>query len=896
MNSLQVLKNNRDALLLAEVVALLHDVGKLSTQFIDQMSTEPSPLSQNFEHENAVERLSSFVDAQFVDVLRQPRLRDLLHFTQILSHEQIGQPLDLILHHDSRRHSSFLIRLLNRCDSADSGTDKGTTRNQGLPKGAKQPFNETFIATAFGSETPASRIDTTKIDTVRRNLSSAVVAILTQSGLKRTEIIQAVQAAYQYGLGETRRSANDVTLWEHSFSVATLYKTALATFLVRGGLDIDNLHWRLLRINFDVLGLYSKAVKIADLLGYQRAVDEACERVKQLVEIEYPLGNEVYRDTTGIYFTFPDLDLPADLEQEIRRRVEGVEPELAPRIAVTQGTGATATEQLREILAKARGEARQALAQPFDDQNLSTQWQQQWETVGAGKGEVCPICRLRPMQEGQEGCEHCENRRGSRVEAWQKDPQHTIWMDELADANGRVALVVGKFGLEDWLSGDLVQTMLVRAKANAPDQCVPKNPSPARLRRVWETGRRFWTETVKREILARHDYSQGDATRCARWQIIPIPDQKTGWNANVPYDGTVNGKPISLFWQERDQCFITISNLQWVGEIKGGEQITVADPDDPSRKITFTVQKVMPAPGDIGAYVPYLSLLASPDQFLALVPAADALEIAKEICDEYEKQFGKVRNRLPLFLGIIFFPRKMPLLAVMDTARRMFETPLGEELWEIAQVESGGQVRFKNGLVWTMPTLMGDRTTPDEWYPYCFVGTINPTQHTRCFQLRREGDNDPRKVGSVSDRYANRWLVHVNDLRAGDTVYVTPSRFAYLWLEHTAQRFAFDPARDVFLLEELPRLSQMWDALKRSGITMTSLHGVWALLESKKASWGTGQELDRLVQTTLKEAGLSDRRDPSNNPLPDIVTPKDVCSGRFFRCLELYLRILKQKV
>jgi hypothetical protein len=100
----------------------------------------------------------------------------------------------------------------------------------------------------------------------------------------------------------------------------------------------------------------------------------------------------------------------------------------------------------------------------------------------------------------------------------------------------------------------------------------------------------------------------------------------------------------------------------------------------------------------------------------------------------------------------------------------------------------------------------------------------------------------------------------------------------------------------MMLLEQLPRLRKMWDDLKQSGITMTGLHAVWALLETKRASWGMGQELDRLVRTTLKEAGLFDRKDAQGNPLPDVVKPEDVQNGRFFRCLELYLRILKQKV
>jgi len=126
---------------------------------------------------------------------------------------------------------------------------------------------------------------------------------------------------------------------------------------------------------------------------------------------------------------------------------------------------------------------------------------------------------------------------------------------------------------------------------------------------------------------------------------------------------------------------------------------------------------------------------------------------------------------------------------------------------------------------------------------------------------------------------------------------VTPSRFAYLWLDHTARRFAFDPAQEVLLLEELPRLMHMWTALKKSDITDTGLRNVQALLEAKAATWGKDSvEFAHLVDTTLKEASLYARKDKDGHALSDIVKPEDVLSGRFFRCLELYLHILKQKV
>ena len=463
-------------------------------------------------------------------------------------------------------------------------------------------------------------------------------------------------------------------------------------------------------------------------------------------------------------------------------------------------------------------------------------------------------------------------------------------MDELADHNDRVALIAGKFGLDDWLSGDLVQTMLVKADPKA-NIFTPKNPSPARLRRVWETCRRFWSETVEQEILEKQEYGK-DTKRAdlRRVRRLVVPDRKNGWKENVPYDGSVNGKPISLLWLNELGRFITIINLQLTGELEQGQTVTVSDPDDPRKKITFTVQAVEQPENGMEHYTPFLPLLASPDQFLALIPAAEALEIAEQIRNKYTKQFGKVQNRLPLFLGIVFFQRKIPLMAVMDTARRMLEAPLKEEQWTVEccrrdEKELNQYVRLSQSrqrITLEVPVKMGDGKTDDIWYPYFFVDRFaDGTPDNRPYRFQHNG----------------RWLVRINELKEDDVVAVTPSRFAYLWLEHTAKRFEFDPAKHILLLDELSRLKQMWDALKGSGITDTGLRNVQALLEAKASAWGKESKAFRhLVDTTLKEAGLYARKDKDGNPLPDAVTPQDVTSGRFARCLELYLRILKRKI
>ena len=59
-----------------------------------------------------------------------------------------------------------------------------------------------------------------------------------------------------------------------------------------------------------------------------------------------------------------------------------------------------------------------------------------------------------------ETCKTCASRRRGRQDAWIKNVQgETIWIDEIADANGRVALFTLRFDLSRWLSGEWLTTV-----------------------------------------------------------------------------------------------------------------------------------------------------------------------------------------------------------------------------------------------------------------------------------------------------------------------------------------------------------------------------------------------------------------------------------------------------
>jgi hypothetical protein len=512
--------------------------------------------------------------------------------------------------------------------------------------------------------------------------------------------------------------------------------------------------------------------------------------------------------------------------------------------------------------------------------NLNLCWQDEWDKCG-DQQEICPVCRLRPKSEDDEVCERCHNRRESRIEIWKARPEETIWLDELADANGRIALIVGKFGLDDWLSGDLVQTLLVKAAENNPGACVSKNPSPARLRRIWETCQRFWESTVSDIFRKLHDRS--------RWELLPadVSEAQKLPEASV-CDGTLAGQPISVIRVAKH--LLTVS-FCWEKKGPGAGRLEVSwERGNEKQRHELAIQDSLAVPpsGDLGRYATYnptLILLTTPDQFLALVPARKALNVATNIRNAYGREFGKVQDRLPLFLGLVFFHRKTPLFAAIDTARRMLlQVELAEEQWKVecSCPSPDGQChrlrlsQNSNRIDYDISVKMGDQRIEDVWYPYLFVES--------------QTDNRSRRFQVQEGTYAGRSLVYASQLRPEDKLRVWPSRFGYKFLEHSAQRFEFDPRRDITYLDELPRLTKMWSEIRKTAdMTDTRLRGVASLLEAKKDNWGNDSEEFRLLaETTLKQAKL----------LGDTmaVTPEDVICGRFGRCLELHLRILKQRV
>ncbi|MGC1119591.1 MAG: CRISPR-associated protein Csx11 [Candidatus Methanofastidiosia archaeon] len=416
------------------------------------------------------------------------------HFVPFfISQKQISNLGDFIEMHHKTWHQDlpFLMKLLRApdgCDGVDSGIDKNTPIEQ-------QELFQTYISTAFGYD--KNRIVPSSLTQERikfcRVLESQLQKVIDAEEKTvedtivhaRKEIVEAAKKHFAAALGETRRAANDVTLWDHSYSVASLLKAALAGIILEHESSSSytlpqpkDLKWRIFTINVNGLDFWMKSEKIGDIIARKNLIKECFDETKNLFEVDIPLGNEIYRDENCISFLVhnkfsEDLRLESEnmtlKEKIISIFVKNLDSELKPHLEISKESKGAAT--IGELLRKAR-----KINNP-----LGRDIEQHWRSIklesqknSESEVEICRVCGIRAVFPHNEKsakakkrhmCTVCLERREKRSEKWMKEAtkeKDTIWIDEIADPNNRVALIIGKFDLGNWLDGTYLNTMFTK--------------------------------------------------------------------------------------------------------------------------------------------------------------------------------------------------------------------------------------------------------------------------------------------------------------------------------------------------------------------------------------------------------------------------------------------------
>jgi len=691
------------------------------------------------------------------------------------------------------------------------------------------------------------------------------------------------------------------------------------------------LQWRLLSIRTNGLEYLLSAPSIPDLKARQELLTDAWNKVQNLLEEEYPLALEVYRDENGPVFVVPDIDnllgltdsesnaqaLREFILERFRQGTVKSDPclalqgEIVPvfKLDSKPWKGQPAPQELPPIGKHVGDKNTPPLKN--DPQWVAAQWCNLPRLQ-----ERCTVCGLRPQGPGKKAldrnvCDICEERRAERSKKWATSQlDRTIWTDEVADTNGRLALIVGKFDLTHWLDGTLVCTLTVRIpkdqNGHTADK-VAKNPSFARIRRIWETTRNFWQEVLPTD--QDKDLSQslvGEVLGLAgpRLEIKGSLQPRQAGDTLGPYHAyelvLPSGVKLSVVWDQGKKRFITADNLDYLSSdrqlgrlvkdvLQSGVRLTIEETAGYGAKNkvwgTLTIQNVHELPEQ---YLPTIPILAEPRTFMALVPAEKSLEVIKRIKEKYEREMGKVRNRLPLHLGSVYAHRRTPIRALLDAGRAMLGYQTEPQPWTVKEIQTGADnVALKleyNGhqIQWSIPSKMGDGTTEDRWYPYFFVETDGDDSKADA------GNRRALKVPWPIDKGKKRdgWIVHAADLRIGEITYLWPSTFDFEFLDTTARRF------EIHYDEDGRRL------------TRTQRHQVIRTIEATREAWyghdPDGRSTSDEVFKQFVADTLAGARWPKDQPWSDILADwrkkliQAGVRGELADLAELHMEVLKE--
>ncbi|OQA98763.1 MAG: hypothetical protein BWY25_01986 [Chloroflexi bacterium ADurb.Bin222] len=426
-----------------------------------------------------------------------------------------------------------------------------------------------------------------------------------------------------------------------------------------------------------------------------------------------------------------------------------------------------------------------------------------------------------------------------------------------------------------------------------------KNPSAARLLRVWQTTEEFLQGQA--DALAGAVGPQRQRAVLTLYGTTPPEGYST---AELPGLGAVD------VWVRTDDkvCKVqtaTYLKAKQIERLKAaaatGAPLRWLSGEGATRTGEATIVHV-----DVESYAPYQVITRSPNLLLAMVPADRALEIAQQIQSAYAAEFSKVQGRLPFHVGLAFMDAHYPMFAALDTARRLAETfdTLGNR-WMEAQIrqveETTGAGDGKDYTLelesarfgswkWTISARLGNGA-PDWYHPYVLV----------------KAGADLEQRGMSLQGPQGRW-VHVSQVEVGDTISFLPNLYDFISLDTVSRRLEAGLLPDAtrrahpllgsrhsprpYLLERVNELQAVWDAICNvSGMSESRLQAATTLLARKWEEWQLSQhdthraEYAWLVQHTVA-------RDFGGNP----VIEQAILDGMYFDVIDLYRHILKQSL
>ncbi len=472
--SLEKLKQHRAIIAVLEVASLLHDLGKCDNRFPKEKMQDKE---ERYNHRTILEEeketrliegngLTDFFEKDITTVCKESLTSDIIDKLEL---KQIAVK-NFVKEHEELTPKRKLIAFVAIADKKDSSDD----RNMPLLKQAKR----TYVSTVFGKEAEIKELDALRVD-FYKELSKTWREYENHHDTEqfREKVFSAFKELGGV-LAETRRAANDVSLWDHSYATASIMKALLSgDVLTDFSTKLDDLrptnnHWnvrlKVLGIGWDVNKFLAESQSLSGLIGRKKLVTRLKRELKELLEYEYSIGNVIYEDQDSLCFLVSDK-----IDETIRYCL--TEKILEAVNQITQGSIMPVVELSEpvaypnKIITQVITNLKKNAMVPIQNIRMP-QWISCWDKNKVDGDEICAQCGKRPKSKGEEFCEFCMERiregAASTIKKAFVSPsidKETAWIDEIADEKGNVALIYSVIPLTEWLNGTQLKTLQVKS-------------------------------------------------------------------------------------------------------------------------------------------------------------------------------------------------------------------------------------------------------------------------------------------------------------------------------------------------------------------------------------------------------------------------------------------------
>ena len=433
------LAKKRDALLLAEVAAWLHMLGKFQESFLQG------------NHKASANQIPPDVTNNYPDLnhlLKDSWSGKVWNKFNISKFGAASLKISRFIEaHQKQSSPEGLLKLMSDAHGRGSGIEKGV-----LSRFGDGQVDIVYLSTAFGTEDNPINLSNLHherhylydfLQTDLKLLKNSLGTSTFEWKGFRQKFISIIKGYFQQTVAETRRPLSDVSLFDQTVASVAFLKAALAQNLLTGWKEPppsdakteDKYHWRLLRVGLDGLSFWGDSVRISDLLARKQLIKDALNEVQKVIEHDYPLGLEVYRDENGSLFVVSDVDNLLDATVKSGNSLH----EHLQEIANSQFKGeACWTVRLSDRTRNTLKFGRLATSKPekltANSKTIASHWNIQ------EKRDICPVCSLGPIGSNDKAlklkvCDICCDRRANRAKDWTQNLSTTIWIDEIADNN-----------------------------------------------------------------------------------------------------------------------------------------------------------------------------------------------------------------------------------------------------------------------------------------------------------------------------------------------------------------------------------------------------------------------------------------------------------------------------